>query len=189
MLKRARAPLPSGIRRLPGVVTGGSSPEDGNMLGEGVEMCSIRPMSGFYGTAAARPAPRTSAPMRCAQVTEEFLTSGLEAGRPLGLRSARWKEALDAGVVPRVILRATDENGVEGLKGRPLLRRGKQGSDDSFLVRQQLGPPGLDRMNAKPQQVLLDAMPAPASPRVGKSPFQMSRCDRRLTTRFFPTMA
>ena len=85
------------------------------MLGEGLEMCSIRHMSGFYGTAAARPAPRTLAPMRCAQVTEEFLTSGLECAfrsrRPLVLRGARWKEALDAGVVPRVILRATHENG------------------------------------------------------------------------------
>jgi len=115
--------------------------------------------------------------MRCAQVTEEFLTSGLEAGRSLGLRGARWKEALDAGVVPRVILRATHENGVS----RDQTIRLWYGS---ILVRRiSTG------MNAKPQQVLLDAMPAPASPRGGKSPFQMSRCDRRLTTRFFPTMA
>jgi len=34
-------------------LTGPRIPEDGNMLGEGLEICSIRPMSGFYGTAAA----------------------------------------------------------------------------------------------------------------------------------------
>jgi hypothetical protein len=127
--------------------------------------------------------------MRCAQVTEEFLTSGLEAGRPLGLRGARWKEALDAGVVPRVILRATHENGVEGLKGA----RSSGGVSRDQTIRFWYGSILVRRistgMNAKPQQVLLDAMPAPASPRGGKSPFQMSRCDRRLTTRFFPTMA
>jgi hypothetical protein len=35
------------------LLTGPRIPEDGNMLGEGLEMCSIRPLSGFYGTAAA----------------------------------------------------------------------------------------------------------------------------------------
>jgi uncharacterized protein (DUF2237 family) len=147
------------------------------MLGEGGGDAlhrSIRPMSGFHGAAAARPAPRTSAPMRCAQVTEEFLTSGLEAGRPLDLRSARWKEALDAGVVPRVILGATDENGSRDLKGRPLLRRGKLGSDDSFSYGSNLVRRVSTGMNAKPQQVLLEAsmLQRRRRPGAGKSPFR-----------------
>ena len=56
---------------------------------------------------------------------------------------------------------------------RAALRRGKQGSNDSFLVRQHLGPPDLDRMNTSPRKCSSRPQsPAPASPEAGKSPFR-----------------
>jgi uncharacterized protein (DUF2237 family) len=39
--------------------------------------------------------------------------SGPEARRPLCLCAARWQEALDAGMAPRVVLRSTHERALE----------------------------------------------------------------------------
>ena len=106
--------------------------EERNVLGEALETCSIRPMSGFYRTGCCETGPEdVGAHVVCAEVTEEFLafskTRGNDLSTPvpeigfLGLRpgdrwclcAARWKEALDAGVAPRVVLRATHENALE----------------------------------------------------------------------------
>jgi uncharacterized protein len=107
-------------------------PDDRNILGEKLEICSIRPMSGFYRTGCCETGPEdVGAHVVCAEMTKVFLAfsktrgndlsmpapelgfPGLKHGDRWCLCAARWKEALDAGVAPRVVLRATDENALE----------------------------------------------------------------------------
>jgi uncharacterized protein (DUF2237 family) len=107
-------------------------PEDRNVLGEKLETCSLRPMSGFYRTGCCETGPEdVGAHVVCAEMTEEFLAfsksrgndlstpvpdlgfPGLKPGDRWCLCAARWKEALDAAVAPRVILRATHESTLE----------------------------------------------------------------------------
>jgi uncharacterized protein len=107
-------------------------PEDRNVLGEKLETCSIRPISGFFRTGCCETGPEDiGAHVVCAKVTDEFLAfsksrgndlstpvpeigfPGLQPGDPWCLCAARWKEALDAGVAPRVVLRPTHENALE----------------------------------------------------------------------------
>ena len=101
-------------------------PEDRNVLGETLDTCSIRPMSGFYRTGCCETSPEdVGAHVVCAEVTDDFLAfskargndlstpvpeigfPGLKPGDRWCLCAARWKEALDAGKAPRVVLRAT----------------------------------------------------------------------------------
>jgi uncharacterized protein (DUF2237 family) len=107
-------------------------PEDRNALGEKLETCSIRPMSGFYRTGCCETGPEdVGAHVVCAEVTEEFLAfsktrgndlstpvpeigfPGLQPGDRWCLCAARWTEALDAGAAPRVVLRATHQNALQ----------------------------------------------------------------------------
>ena len=107
--------------------------DDRNVLGEALETCSIRPISGFYRTGCAETGSEdVGAHVVCAQVTETFLAfsktflafskrcgndlstpvpemgfPGLTPGDRWCLCAARWKEALDPDVAPRVVLRAT----------------------------------------------------------------------------------
>lgn len=97
-----------------------------NVLGEQLVTCSENPLTGFYrdgccNTEAADLGSHTV----CVRVTREFLEFSRAAGNDLitpraefgfpGLRSgdqwclcaARWQEALDAGVAPKVLLQAT----------------------------------------------------------------------------------
>jgi uncharacterized protein (DUF2237 family) len=103
-----------------------------NVLGEDLETCSIRPMTGFFRTGCCETGPEdVGAYVVCAEVTKEFLafsklrgsdlsTPAPEVGFP-GLRpgdrwclcAPRWQKALDAGVAPRVVLRATHQNALE----------------------------------------------------------------------------
>lgn len=103
-----------------------------NVFGEPLATCSDRPLTGFYRsgcceTGADDPGMHTV----CVQVTAEFLAfsklrgndlstpipefgfPGLEPGDRWCLCAARWKEALDAGMAPRVILTATHERTLE----------------------------------------------------------------------------
>jgi uncharacterized protein len=117
-------------------------PEDRNVLGEKLKTCSIRPMSGFYRTGCCETGPEdVGAHVVCAEVTEEFLAfsksrgndlstpvpeigfPGLQPGDRWCLCAARWKEALDAGVAPRVVLRATHENALEYVSFEELKKR------------------------------------------------------------------
>ena len=101
-------------------------PEDRNVLGEEPEACSLRPMTGFYRTGCCETGPEdVGAHVVCAELTEDFLAfsaahgndfstpvpaigfPGLKRGDRWCLCAARWKEALDAGMAPRVVLRAT----------------------------------------------------------------------------------
>jgi uncharacterized protein (DUF2237 family) len=103
-----------------------------NVFGEPVEMCSNSPMTGFYRTGCCHTGPDDlGLHTVCVEVTAEFLEfskargndlstplpefgfPGLTPGDRWCLCAARWKEALDAGMAPRVILRATHEATLE----------------------------------------------------------------------------
>jgi uncharacterized protein (DUF2237 family) len=99
-----------------------------NVLGETLDVCSIKPMTGFYrdgccNTGQADVGSHTV----CAVMTPEFLDfsksrgndlaapqqelgfPGLKPGDRWCLCAPRWQEALQAGQAPRVVLRATHE--------------------------------------------------------------------------------
>jgi uncharacterized protein (DUF2237 family) len=99
-----------------------------NVLGEELASCCTSPVTGFYRNGVCETGYQdTGTHVVCAQVTEEFLTftrsrgndlstpkamsnfPGLKPGDRWCLCASRWKEALDAGVAPPVILSATHE--------------------------------------------------------------------------------
>ena len=99
-----------------------------NVLGENLEVCCTSPMTGFYRNGACETGKGDSGThVVCAQVTEEFLEftrsrgndlttpspihgfPGLKPGDRWCLCVSRWREALEAGVTPLVILSATHE--------------------------------------------------------------------------------
>jgi len=103
-----------------------------NVLGERLQSCSEKPLTGFYrdgccNTGLDDPGVHTV----CAVMTGEFLDfsrargndlsapvpqlgfPGLKPGDRWCLCAARWKEALDAGMAPRVVLTATHEATLE----------------------------------------------------------------------------
>lgn len=97
-----------------------------NVLGEVLASCSENPLTGYFrdGCCNTEPADLGSHTV-CVRVTAEFLEYSLSVGNDLttprdefgfpGLRhgdqwclcAARWQQALDAGVAPRVVLQAT----------------------------------------------------------------------------------
>ena len=102
------------------------------MLGEKLEECSISPMTGFFRDGCCRTGPNDYGKhVVCAEVTEEFLvfskTSGNDLSTPVpefefpGLKPGdrwclcvlRWKDALEAGVAPPVLLSSTHESALE----------------------------------------------------------------------------
>lgn len=103
-----------------------------NVLGEPLEVCSLRPRTGFTRSGSCETGPQDlGSHTVCAQVTREFLEfsrkqgndlvtpvpafgfPGLKPGDRWCLCAARWKEALEAGAAPRVALRATHERALE----------------------------------------------------------------------------
>jgi uncharacterized protein (DUF2237 family) len=99
-----------------------------NVLGETLKVCCTSPMTGFYRNGFCETGPRDlGTHVVCAEVTEEFLefTSsegndlirpspehgfpGLTPGDRWCLCVSRWKEALDAGIAPPVVLSATNQ--------------------------------------------------------------------------------
>ena len=103
-----------------------------NVLGGKLEACCTSPMTGFYRNGSCDTGTEdTGVHVVCAQVTEEFLsftkTRGNDLSTPFpmsgfpGLKpndkwclcASRWKEALDAGVAPPVILSATHISALE----------------------------------------------------------------------------
>jgi uncharacterized protein (DUF2237 family) len=103
-----------------------------NVLGEDLEICCTSPMTGFHRDGCCATGPGDEGiHVICAEMTEGFLrfTKGLgndlsvpapEYGFP-GLRpgdrwclcAMRWKEALDAGLAPPVVLAATHISALE----------------------------------------------------------------------------
>lgn len=99
-----------------------------NVFGEPIETCSDRPLTGFYRSGCCETGPEDlGVHTVCVLVTAEFLAfsksrgndlstpmpefdfPGLEPGDRWCLCAERWKEAMDAGMAPRVVLRATHE--------------------------------------------------------------------------------
>jgi uncharacterized protein (DUF2237 family) len=102
--------------------------ESKNVLGGRLELCSTSPRTGFYRNGCCDTGSDDAGlHVVCTQVTAEFLAFSREHGNDLstpvpeagfpGLRpgdrwcvcAARWKEALEAGVAPPVLLKATHE--------------------------------------------------------------------------------
>lgn len=103
-----------------------------NVLGGPLGCCCTDPKTGFYRDGYCHTGPQDlGSHTVCAQMTETFLSfsrrrgndlstphlefsfPGLKAGDRWCLCVARWKEALDAGVAPPVVLTATHENALE----------------------------------------------------------------------------
>ncbi|WP_448602650.1 DUF2237 family protein [Thermoleptolyngbya sp.] len=103
-----------------------------NVLGSKLEVCSISPKTGFYRDGCCNTgAGDFGAHVVCAEVTQEFLDytkskgndlctpmpaydfPGLKPGDRWCLCASRWKEALDDGVAPPVVLGATHASALE----------------------------------------------------------------------------
>ena len=99
-----------------------------NVLGEKLQSCSEDPVTGFYRDGCCNVGPDDlGVHSVCVRVTAEFLEfskargndlstpmpqfgfEGLKPGDQWCLCAGRWKEALDAGVAPKVVLAATHE--------------------------------------------------------------------------------
>lgn len=97
-----------------------------NALGENLQPCSEAPKTGYYRTGSCVTGPQgQGSHVVCAQVTQDFLEfteargndlstpapqfgfPGLKPGDRWCLCALRWKEALEAGKAPPVILAST----------------------------------------------------------------------------------
>jgi uncharacterized protein len=105
-----------------------------NVLGGPLKVCCMKPKTGFYRTGRCDTgAGDDGVHVVCAQLTAEFLEfsadqgndlstpipefgfPGLKAGDRWCLCAARWKEALEAGVAPPVVLASTHMSALEFL--------------------------------------------------------------------------
>ena len=99
-----------------------------NVLGGELAPCSLHPLTGFYRNGCCETGPEDVGQHTvCAVMTESFLAFSMSVGNDLstsrpefdfvGLKpgdrwclcAPRWKEALDAGMAPQVVLEATHE--------------------------------------------------------------------------------
>lgn len=99
-----------------------------NVLGEPLEVCSMKPMTGFYRDGCCNTGREDfGGHTVCAVMTSAFLEfsksrgndlstpipefsfPGLKPGDRWCLCAARWQEAFEASQAPRVVLRATHE--------------------------------------------------------------------------------
>lgn len=98
-----------------------------NVLGGRLVSCSTKPLTGFFRDGCCHTGPQDAGSHTvCAIMSDEFLTYSQRAGNDLstprpefhfsGLKSddrwclcaARWEQARQAGVAPKVILKATN---------------------------------------------------------------------------------
>lgn len=103
-----------------------------NVLGEKLQSCSERPVTGFFRDGCCNTSPEDAGVHTvCAVMTAEFLEfskargndlstpvpefgfPGLQPGDRWCLCAPRWREALDAGCAPQVVLAATHEASLE----------------------------------------------------------------------------
>ncbi len=103
-----------------------------NVLGGEIESCCTSPMTGFYRDGRCNTGEEDAgAHVVCAEVTEEFLEFSRRTGNDLStpvpgmgfpglvpgdrwcVCAARWREALQAGYAPPVVLAATHERALE----------------------------------------------------------------------------
>ena len=112
-----------------------------NVLGGPLAPCCEDPATGFFRDGYCHTGPQdVGSHTVCARVTDEFLAFSVRRGNDLvtpwpefgfpGLRAgdrwclcvARWREALEAGVAPPVVLAATHENALEVVSLEQLTR-------------------------------------------------------------------
>jgi uncharacterized protein (DUF2237 family) len=115
--------------------------EQHNVFGEPIEVCSLKPTTGFFRTGCCETGPEdVGVHTVCVEVTAEFLAfskargndlstarpelgfPGLNPGDRWCLCAARWQEALDAGAAPRVVLTSTHEASLEVVRLADLKR-------------------------------------------------------------------
>lgn len=103
-----------------------------NIFGEPIASCSEAPLTGFYRSGCCDTGPEDiGSHTVCVIVTEEFLAFSKQVGNDLstpipefgfpGLKpgdrwclcAARWLQAYQAGMAPRVVLAATNEAALE----------------------------------------------------------------------------
>ncbi len=103
-----------------------------NVLGTFLESCCTDPMTGWHRNGRCETDGQdVGRHVVCARVTEEFLAFSRAQGNDLAVASpeagfpglkpgdcwclcaARWKQALDAGVAPKIRLAATEESVLE----------------------------------------------------------------------------
>jgi uncharacterized protein (DUF2237 family) len=99
-----------------------------NVLGGPLDTCSVSPMTGFFRSGCCDTSREdVGSHTVCVVMTAEFLAfskargndlstpvpefgfAGLKPGDRWCLCAPRWREALDAGAAPRVVLRATEQ--------------------------------------------------------------------------------
>ncbi len=99
-----------------------------NVLGGELKPCSVDPVTGFYRNGCCETGPHDlGLHTVCAVMTDDFLAysksvgndlstphpeyefPGLKAGDRWCLCAPRWKEALDAGMAPMLVLESTHE--------------------------------------------------------------------------------
>lgn len=103
-----------------------------NVLGSPLDDCSTRPMTGFFRDGCCNTSREDiGSHTVCAVMTREFLAfskargndlstpvpefgfAGLKPGDRWCLCAPRWREALEAGNAPRVVLRATHQGALD----------------------------------------------------------------------------
>jgi len=103
-----------------------------NVFGEELQGCSDRPLTGFFRDGCCNTSDADSGSHTvCVEVTREFLEfsrfrgndlstpqpefrfPGLKPGDRLCLCAARWLEAQQSGMAPRVVLKGTHERALE----------------------------------------------------------------------------
>ncbi|WP_428389743.1 DUF2237 family protein [Mucisphaera sp.] len=112
-----------------------------NVLNQPLEPCSKDPLTGFYRDGCCRTGPDDIGMHTvCSRVTQEFLDYSITVGNDLstprpeyrfpGLKPGdrwclcveRWKQAMDAGVAPPVVLEATHISALEFVELEDLKR-------------------------------------------------------------------
>ncbi len=105
---------------------------DKNVIGETLQPCGLDPKTGYLRSGACETGPMDRGSHTvCAEVTDKFLIftkamgndlsspvpeydfPGLKPGDRWCLCALRWKEAMEAGVAPRVVLEATHERALD----------------------------------------------------------------------------
>ncbi|MGA7326895.1 MAG: DUF2237 domain-containing protein [Rhodomicrobium sp.] len=112
-----------------------------NVFGEPIGPCSESPLTGFFRDGCCNTSPQDfGSHTVCAIMTDDFLAFSKRAGNDLstpapeygfpGLKSgdrwclcaARWQQAFEASMAPRVVLGATNEKALEILALQDLKR-------------------------------------------------------------------
>ncbi|MFW6350981.1 MAG: DUF2237 family protein [Bacteroidota bacterium] len=116
-----------------------------NIFGEPLKSCCTKPLTGYFRDGYCRTDEKDNGRhVVCAIVTTEFLKfsksrgndlitpmpqydfPGLKPGDKWCLCALRWKEALDAGCAPKVVLEATDEKALEYITMEDLIRHAEK---------------------------------------------------------------